>query len=197
LDESTASHGALVRQNLAVGSTEADPEHARELIDFASSRSGNRAHLKEVYGHLIDLMTNTHEHASRRQGTEKWWASVYVDHSRGCDCFTFIDMGVGIFGSVVLQLRLQLMKFVGKLSREETLRLLLSRKIPSSTGKPYRGRGLPSIYEALKVERSISRLLIATNDLHADLGEERYMNLSAHFHGLLLYWEVSWQQTTE
>jgi hypothetical protein len=95
------SRGQMVCEDrLDVDSKRAEAKLAKKLIDFASDQQGVPPRLQCVYGHLVDCMTNTHEHAAIDPGTERWWASVFVDKDRGCDCFTFLDLGVGIFESI-------------------------------------------------------------------------------------------------
>ncbi len=73
--------------------------------------------------------------------------------------------------------------------RPRILRALLEGKIPSSTGQPYRGRGLPSIYRSC-LDGKIQRLIIVTNDVRADATLGSFSSLPAELQGVLLYWEV-------
>jgi len=189
-----ATRGQLVCEDrLDVDSKRAEARLAKKLIDFATNHQSVPSRLKCVYGHLVDCMTNTHEHASADAGTERWWASVFVDKERGCDCFTFIDLGVGIFQSIELNRRLKIMALFS-ITRPDIIRKIFRKEIPSSTGLSYRGRGLPSIYESLSLTHSISRLVIATNDVYGDVGPDRFVVLSKPLKGLLLYWEVNHDQ---
>ncbi len=180
--------GAIVRQDLSQHSKQADGEYARKLIDFAERDGGNRLHLKIAYGHLVECMGNTHQHAGKRPGDEAWWASVFRDSRRQCDCFTFVDMGVGIFNSAELSIRLKLYKLTG-FRRHQILQELLEGKIPSSTGKSYRGRGLPSIYRSC-TDGKIRRLVIVTNNVYADAERNDFGALTHNIKGVVLYWEV-------
>lgn len=186
--------GAIVRQDLWFGSKKANGGIARQLIDFAvgpvqssETHNTNRMRLKASYGHLLECMGNTHEHASRRPGETMWWASVYRDAAKNRDCFTFIDMGVGIFNSVQMSLRRRVMNLTGQ--RSAILRDLLAGKIPSSTGKSYRGRGLPSIYRSAQ-QGKISRFIMLTNDVYADTERNDFRALNTELRGVVLYWEV-------
>jgi hypothetical protein len=186
-----SERGQLVCEDrFDVDSKRAEARLAKQLIDFASNGPSVPPRLKCVYGHLVDCMTNTHEHAAADPGTERWWASVFIDKERGCDCFTFIDLGVGIFQSIELTRRLKVLTMFSLLTRPDIIRKILRKEIPSSTGLSYRGRGLPSIYESLTVSHSISRLIIATDNVFGDVGNDRYVSLPQPLKGLLLYWEV-------
>jgi len=180
--------GAIVRQDLSQHSKQADGQYARKLIDFAEADGGNRLRLKVAYAHLVECMGNTHQHAGARPGEQTWWAAVFRDTRRHCDCFTFVDMGIGIFNSAELSIRLRMYKFTG-FRRQRILQELLEGKIPSSTGKAYRGRGLPSIYRSC-IDRKVRRFVIVTNDVYADTERNDFRALSHDIKGVLLYWEV-------
>jgi hypothetical protein len=185
--------GAIVRQDLYESSTLADGDYARRLIDFAAKNSSDRLRLKIAYGHLLECMGNTHQHAGRRPGEKTWWASVFRDGRRQCDCFTFVDMGIGIFNSVELSMRLKLLSFTGW-GRPKVLKELLEGNIPSSTGKAYRGRGLPSIFRSC-AEGKFHRLVILTNDVYADAERNDFRSLRHDIKGVVLYWEVNHERS--
>jgi len=183
------TRGAIVKRDFVTDSRRAEPGRAKELIDFAAKNDHDIARLRPAYENLLECMSNTHQHASKLEGTEYWWASVFQDRSRCCDCFTFVDMGVGIFESIELNLRLKIHRLSG-LGRVEIMRKLLAGEIPSSTGLAYRGKGLPSIVESLRGRRLLARLVIVTNDVYVDVGANRFEHMPCPLKGLLLYWEV-------
>src|SRR5207249_4368117 len=103
--------------------------------------------------------------------------------------FTFIDQGIGIFRSQGLFFRIRLASKVLFQERTHVLRELLLRHIPSSSGVPYRGYGLPGIYEAC-IARRIRNLVIVSNDVYANVEKEDFRPLKNSFDGTILYWEV-------
>jgi hypothetical protein len=181
------------------GSRRIESETAKDLVDFAlDGDPARRESLKPTYGFLLECMANTWEHAGtvRVRGTpgarhaKNWWATAFRHTDLGKSSFTFVDLGVGIFRSVELRRRLQAwLQKVGLLPDKEILRKLLRREIPSSTGLEYRGRGLPSIYEAAK-EGRIRKLVIVANGACGDIETEEYTNLTTPFQGTFVYWEV-------
>lgn len=183
------TRGAIVRQDLSIDSKRADGKFAKKLIDFASDGdSVRRLSLKGTYGHLLERMGNTHQHAGRVPGEKTWWASAFRDTVRNCDCFTFIDMGMGIFNSVELSTRLRMYNLTGFL-KPKILKALLEGKIPSSTGKGYRGRGLPSIYRSA-ITNKLQRFVVLTNEVYADAARNDFRSLVTELKGVVLYWEV-------
>lgn len=181
--------GAIVRQDVSIDSKRANGASARRLIDFAAGNDAEkRRRLKPVYANLVECMGNTFQHAGKVQGEKTWWASVFRDTARGCDCFTFVDMGMGIFNSVELTARLKVFNLIGLL-RPRILKDLLLGLIPSSTGKAYRGRGLPSIYKSAKAGK-LTRLVVVTNDVYGDALRDDFRTIPEALQGVLLYWEV-------
>ncbi len=187
--------GVIVRRDKLQISQKAEPDRAKRLIDFAAMDDPtDRQRLRSSYGHLMECMANTHEHAHAIAGGAVWWASVFKDTVRHCDCFTFIDMGMGIFESQEFGLRLTLSGILG--TKPFLIRQLLEGKIRSSTNKGYRGRGLPGMFDECKLG-NIRKFTITTSDVIADVANDLYMSLPHEFKGVLLYWEVPHGSNTQ
>lgn len=168
-------------------SQKVEPELADQLIAIGRAAiQADPGPRHGAYRALIECMSNTHNHAGRSETVrETWWCSVYGSRPRGRICYTFLDTGIGIFKSVRVRKWKQI--FGGNLA---TLRGILERRIPSSTGEPYRGKGLPAIYESLLAHR-IERLVIIANDVYADVAQSDFRKLDHPVRGTLLYWETT------
>lgn len=83
-------------------SRKVEPVIAQSLIHVATNALyGNIQKSHPAYRALIECMNNTHNHASGgSELRETWWATAYADHSTGRACYSFVDIGVGIFRSV-------------------------------------------------------------------------------------------------
>jgi hypothetical protein len=142
------------------------------------------------YDIFCEGMLNTLTHARWKSGhRETWWASTYVDADGKRACFTFIDQGVGIFGSQRFWTRIQIDSLLGGLTKGDFLLRLLKGEIPSSTRFPGRGNGIPEMYDHCKAGR-IQNLKILSGDALADAETDTYRRLPTSFVGTLLYWEV-------
>jgi hypothetical protein len=187
------SHGQILQEK----SKKVQPDLARDLIHFGvKALSGADGKCSASYRVLIESMSNTHNHAlsakakrERSQELETWFATVYADQTRKRVCFTFVDAGVGIFESVRLGTIRALYRFVGLKSDTDILRDLLDGKVESSTGLPYRGKGLPAI-NRLSESHRIESLIILANDVYANVSTGEYKMLPVAFRGTLLYWEI-------
>lgn len=148
---------------------------------------------------FIELMQNTNNHASHTLGDKLWWLNVTRKHDPKTLCFSFIDYGMGIFKS--LSSKSPKDKFYGWISKvlplfnpddhAILLEAMLQGKFHKTvTGKYYRGKGLPGIYNQL-MKHSISNLIILTNDVYADVKNMKYVKLDNTLEGTFVYFEVN------
>ena len=151
---------------------------------------GTEGKCTAAYRVLIESMLNTHNHAAKPEANlETWWATVYADKARKRVCFTFVDTGVGIFKSVRLGTLRTLYRAFGVKTDADILRDMLHGKVESSTRIPYRGKGLPAIYNLSQLGR-IKSLVIIANEVYANVSAGEYRMLPVAFRGTLLYWET-------
>ena len=174
-------------------------DKAQEVIDFATKRIwGTKKLSKGVYKILMELMQNTHTHASTDQeGYHHWWLTVnYIDNKA---CFSFFDYGVGIFTSLKTKKEGakffrgldRLHEFFGYKNNAEDLPLILVGKLHmTSMNTSYRGKGLPGMKETLD-RNLISNLHVITNDSFADVANSDYKTLNCSLKGTFLYWELT------
>jgi len=166
---------------------------ARELIECGVSQAfGNLIKsdaTRATYMALIELMGNTHNHASgKRLEVEPWWATAYGDAVRKRVCYSFLDTGVGIFKSVKMSPFQRTFRKLGFGNNAQLLKEILAGLIESRTGLPYRGKGLPTIYQKSQ-GGDLKSLFIIANDVFADIPNGVYRTLETPFPGTLFYWE--------
>ena len=182
---------------------EARPLEASEIVNNCHKNIwGVPGRCKGVFRIILELMQNTHAHADLTQpGAERWWFGVNYDAKRNVECFSFIDYGVGVFTSLENKTpgtkfykALEKMKSIlGLTNNAEALKHIMNGDLhKTSTGKSYRGKGLPGIKDALSREQ-ISRLVLVTNDVIAEVGDNHYRLQSNSFSGTFIYWELSEQ----
>lgn len=174
-------------------SNRVEPATARELISCGTSQafgaSKNSHSTRAAYATLIELMANTHNHASgKRLERETWWATAYGDEARGRVCYSFVDTGVGIFRSIKVHWVRRAFRKIGVRKNFDLLLEILKGQVESRTGLAYRGKGLPTIYKKSQ-SGDIKSLFIIANDAYADVTNGVYKQLDPPFRGTLLYWE--------
>jgi hypothetical protein len=162
-----------------------------KLIRFAMKMlTGVPAYHQPSYRVFSEAMLNTLNHAFP-PGTQRggWWASAYHDQSRKRACFTFVDLGVGIFRSHRLTLLLKTRRKFTNLNNAAILRMLFRGDVRSSTGVQGRGNGVPAMYTLCKAGR-IGNFVVISNDAMGEAEVERYTALDEPFGGSILYWEI-------
>lgn len=149
---------------------------------------------------FLELMQNTNNHASGRQLDQKhWWLSVNHRRAEHKVSFSFVDFGIGVFKS--LESKTSESKFFGWADKMRTVfdfrtnaelfALILKGELHQTvTGKPYRGKGLPGVYQVL-LRNQISGLHIITNNVYVDASKGIYKMLPKSFNGTFLYWELN------
>lgn len=152
---------------------------------------------KGLYRTLIELMHNTNNHADPdASGEELWWLTVHHDQVKKKVSFVFLDWGIGIFKS--LKYKKADNPFYGVYdtlrqiynSDAKILEKILKGEIHrTSTGLKYRGKGLYGIYQA-NIRKHIKDLHIITNDVYADVQDDKYRIMKNGFNGTFVYWEV-------
>lgn len=171
----------------------ADGEIAQEVIDKATQALfGSKGRCPGIYRALMEAMANTCFHAKPdRKAYETWWLSVCHNRETETISFAFIDMGVGIFKSRKMRIFTEKVRsFIGIVDNKDLLRDILEGKVMSSTKLPYRGKGLPAIYQGVK-RNYYSHLRIISNDVKANPENNKYESLKSEFNGTFLYWEFN------
>lgn len=181
-------------------------QKAREIALFALRHSRPECCddliLDAIAGTIGEFMQNTYDHAVLDSfGQEppladdrmEWVVHAEFVPETRVTHISFVDLGVGLLGSIILRnkvLATQLaigMKndsaIVGKIMRGEI-------KVPSRTGDPRRGVGLPLIHKHYE-SKHIGRLIVISNRAFVDFeraGQPR--DLRIPFPGTFMYFEV-------
>ena len=91
---------------------------------------GSNKPFPDLYEMLIEAMSNTNNHASNNSNANqfKWWLYTY-NAPNGHTMYTFIDLGVGIFDSIPVQLFKKIKKVIGLENNTDLVPDLLDGKI--------------------------------------------------------------------
>lgn len=178
------------------------PNIAKWICESVSNtlNQDNMISTKGLYRTLIELMHNTNNHAMfNKKGEELWWLSVHHDRQKKKVSFVFLDFGVGIFESLRnkpetsawngIYMKIKERISIGTDAR--VLELILKGELhKTSTELKHRGKGLSGIYEVNKKEQ-IENLNIITNNVFANVNENKYKMLDCNFSGTFVYWEMN------
>lgn len=171
-----------------------------EIIKSSSKTIWNETRrCQGVQRTMVELMQNTNNHAEiGKSGEKHWWLSVYHDTKNKKVVFAFVDFGVGIFTNLNNKTsKSKFFNWANKLGKRlqygdnaDLLKMMLQGVLHQTvTGKHYRGKGLPGIYEAFK-RNQISNLHVISNDAYCDAEKDKYQKLNQSFSGTFLCWEL-------
>jgi len=159
---------------------------------------GEKRRCQGVQRIFIELMQNTNNHASHTVGDKYWWISVSRRKNPNTICFSFIDYGMGIFGSLANKPSGD--KFFGWVEKikqicspdkhYEVLKTMLSGEFHNTvTNSYFRGKGIPGIYREF-AKGSIHNLIIISNDTYGNVTTDDFRSLNNELTGTFVYFEV-------
>ena len=145
----------------------------------------------DLYEMIVEAMSNTNNHANKKQaGTTKWWLYTYNDPD-GKTCYSFIDLGVGIFDSLPVSKYKKVTNWIGISHNVDLVQDLLDGKIKSREiiDNNIRGKGIPQIARNSQ-QNVFGRAYIISNDVKINLKTRDAEKLKNNFQGTCLYWEL-------
>ena len=169
-----------------------EPEIAKRACILGLEHTfGNNEIFEPLYEILIEIMQNTNNHAGESRGVYDWWLHVYNHPNSNKTSYTFLDLGFGIFESLpVKSYKRSLLEKVGLASNVDLVSSLFAGDIKSRTAKPERGKGIPQVYQCSK-DPTFEKFILISNDVYADLKNEKYSKLRTEFEGTMFYWEIN------
>lgn len=172
---------------------DADARLASSFCDFVQAKCDKSIlETKRLYSMLIELMTNTHQHAykANEQGImlQNWYVSAYATEL-GVRC-VFLDTGVGIPATVSKKAAEKMLDLIFT-NDAMYLKSALLGDFRSETREGHRGKGIPGIYEDA-CDYSISNLCIVSGKgkCYVDGSNIKDEKLNQHFEGTLFSWDI-------
>ena len=169
-------------------STTSHNEIATEVRNSMETVWGVNARCPLLVGGIVEMVRNSCDHAFKSEDSITWHLGLSHLESTKLVKYSFVDNGKGIiktFQKGPLKLFLVLFK-----DNVDVLQEAFRDGITSRTGLPWRGKGLPTIYE-MYTENIISNLIVISNNVYMDFDRKIYVTLHNNFSGTYYYWEVS------
>lgn len=170
----------------------------KKVLEFIKKHLGkDRVELQDMKSILIELMTNSVEHAykNRESYRSRWFLMARYDNISKEVKFSFLDRGLGIPNTVNKKMLEKLSQVTNKLKildfiPENTLIYsALKGEFRSETKERHRGKGLPSIYEASRANY-IRNLVIYANKGYINLVDDVKKDIDSTFRGTLFTWKI-------
>lgn len=162
-------------------------ETVGEIIEFARNKLNlnNRIMTRDIYTTIMELMINVKEHASRKNSRlQEWWLVAYYNSKKKCVSFAMLDRGRGIPTTIKRKFR-----DLFNLSDTELLISTLLGEQRSETALPYRGRGLPKIFEYVMDNKLKNLYIISNKGFFSSDNNRGKEELNTSFVGTLVYWD--------
>lgn len=177
-----------------------DGEFAGKILEFCEKnvKAESTQLLRDNYQAIIELMTNTYEHASPiGRGNLQWYMMAVLDEANRNVSITFLDNGIGIPKSLKKQvtesLSLLLAEIFSNTSSAESELIIsaLDGVFRTRTGERNRGKGLPAIYKLFR-RNSLNDLVIVSSKAHVVLTSEarNHRILEERLIGTLYTWKI-------
>jgi ABC-type transporter Mla MlaB component len=149
--------------------------------------TGTEDSFRPLYSIAQEMCANSIEHAN--QHNKNWLFSVWYKDEVDV-CFTMIDIGSGILGTLKRKFSQQIRELVLTDNKEILLRAF-EKKYSSVTKDINRNKGLPKI-KNISDEKYINNLIVITNNVLLDFTNNSNSKiLNKKFNGTLYYWELN------
>lgn len=189
-----------------------DVNVAKGICDFTNENlNKNIKFTGFLYDMLIEMMTNTGQHAYTIKDKIKNQWFIFAENAENSIRYTFIDTGLGIpktMSKYMIQVTKEeiekdgyLEKILDGFTKEDSadanliLTGLTKGGLRTRTDKPYRGKGLPEIYDHFRLYKKTSNLKIISGACLCEFDNDNrnnavITNLNEKFVGTLFYWEI-------
>ena len=177
-----------------------EPKIAKKICDKIFPQKRHQS--QPLYEILLELMNNTHNHASGNdeEGKYHWCFQSYYDEEKKTYKCSFIDVGIGIFKSLLVEDYKKKQMLVIPESNKNLFTKVLNgtikdkKKSFTRTNKISRGKGIPLVYNTITKEEQFLKFIIITNDVFAVVKDgskkENFKTLKNPFEGTFYYWEI-------
>ena len=173
-----------------------DSNIAAKVCDFVRAKFDTASiQTKWLYRSIIEMMTNTFQHAYNGLGinndmSSNWY--LYVENQQDCIRFVFLDTGVGIPATIKKNYAERIASFINH-DDATYIASALKGDFRTSTGQTYRGKGLPALYEDVLTINN-SGLMVLSGKGQCTIqndGEINEINSKLPLKGTLFSWQLN------
>lgn len=171
-----------------------DTSHAKLICDFVNENCiTKKKYTSDLYEVLIELMTNTVQHAycdDEVWKRQNWY--IFIEDRNQWIQFTFLDIGAGI-PQTIQKSRTEKIINTFKITDAQYINSAMNGEFRTQTNCKNRGNGLPTVKKyAMKDE--IGRFIVFSGNgicKFEGLSEQpKEINAKRHLHGTLFSWNI-------
>jgi len=150
---------------------------------------GVQGRCPELFGVIGEMLRNVCDHAFQVDNKIFWHLGVSHIEEENTVKFSFVDNGIGIIKKYYENNSWKQVKDHFK-SNAKILENAYKKGIESQTGLPWRGEGLPTIFE-LYDDNIITNLVVITNNVYLDFDKNRVEEINVPFSGTYYFWKIN------
>lgn len=149
---------------------------------------GVKGRCTELFGTIGEMLRNTCDHAFTNGHKIVWHLGVSHLESQNTVKFSFVDNGIGIIKNYNSRSHWSKVRAFFS-DNAVVLENAYKKGIESQTGLPWRGEGLPTIYQ-LYNDKIITNLVVITNNVYLDFDRNIFQEIKVSFSGTYYFWKV-------
>jgi hypothetical protein len=149
---------------------------------------GEKGRCPELFGTIGEMLRNACDHAFTNGHKIVWHLGVSHLEAQNTVKFSFVDNGIGIIKNYNNRNHWTKVKAFFR-NNAAVLENAYKQGIESQTGLPWRGEGLPTIYE-LYNDKIITNLVVITNDVYLDFDKNIFQEINVPFSGTYYFWKI-------
>ena len=179
---------SIPNQLYMIGQNDLKPQVIGESIQKAMQVVvGEYTHFKPVYSIMIEICTNSVEHANDFVNEKNWLVSISYEEGRAN--FILVDSGQGILKTLHRKAVELFSDIISFKSQPKVLKDLFDKKYQSRTKEINRHKGMPRVKQAY-VNGFISGLAVLTNNVYYNFDNDEAITLDNEYHGTLFKWTI-------
>lgn len=178
----------IPNQLYMIGQNDLKPQVIGESIRKAMKVVvGEFVHFKPIYSIMIEICTNSVEHANDMINEKNWLVSISYEEGRAN--FILVDSGQGILKTLHRKAGELFADILSFKSQPKVLKGLFDKKYQSRTKEINRHKGMPRVKQAY-VDGYISELEVLTNKVYYQFDDDESITLDNEYHGTLFKWSI-------
>lgn len=178
----------IPNQLYMIGQNDLKPQVIGESIKKAMKVIvGDYVHFKPLYSIMVEICTNSVEHANDAVDEKNWLVSI--SYEEGKANFILVDSGQGILKTLhkkAFDLFTDLISFKGQ---ADVLKGVFDKKYQSKTREVNRHKGMPRVKQAY-TSGYIGELEVLTNNVYYKFDQDEALSLNNEYRGTLFKWCV-------
>lgn len=179
---------SMPNQLYMIGQNDLKPQVIGESIKKAMKVVvGEFTHFKPLYSIMIEICTNSVEHANELVNEKNWLVSISYEEGRAN--FILVDSGQGILKTLHRKAEELFTDILSFKSQAKVLKGLFDKKYQSRTNEINRHKGMPRVKQAY-VDGVISGLEVLTNKVYYKFDSDEAITLNNEYRGTLFKWSI-------